>query len=93
MLKTSERIVSLTALQRKASSVVANARVEPVTVTSRGKPVAVLIGVGLFDRIRESWADLEAREMSLAVALSEAQFKAGETVTLEDLEREAGTEP
>lgn len=58
MLKTTDRIITLTELQRNARAVVDNAQEEPVAVTLRGRPVVYVVGVGLFDellaRLREA---------------------------------------
>ena len=88
MLKTSERIITLTDLQRHAATVVDNAQVQPVAVTLRGRPVVYVIGVELFDQMTDQLAVQEAREMAMGVALSEQQYAAGESVTLEEIEAE-----
>jgi len=90
MLKTIERIVTLTDLQRNAGTVVENAQVEPVAVTLRGRPVVYVVGVDQFDRMTSQLAAQDARELELGIALSEKQFAAGESVTLEALEAEFG---
>ncbi len=90
MLKTTERIVTLTDLQRNAGTIVENAQVQPVTVTLRGRPVVYVIGVEQFDELTRLITEREEREIELAIALSEQQFAAGESVTLEALEAEFG---
>jgi len=90
MLKTTDRIITLTELQRNAGAVVDNAQVEPVAVTRRGRPVVYVVGVGLFDELLERLREREAAEIALAIRLSERQFAAGDVVSLDDLEAELG---
>ncbi len=92
MLKTTERIVSVTDLQRNASAIVENAQQHPIVVTLRGRPVVYVIGVELFDEWMERLQHLEQRELDLAIALAEKQFATGETLTLEEVEAEFGVE-
>lgn len=92
MLRTTERIVSLTDLQRNASAVVENARNQPIVVTLRGRPVVYVIGVELFDTLMERLQHLEQQELDLSIALAEKQFAAGESLTLEEIETEFGIE-
>jgi prevent-host-death family protein len=90
MLKTADRIITLTELQRNAAAVVGNAQAEPVAVTLRGRPVVYVVGVELFDELMQRLREREAAEITLAVRLSERQFAAGEAVSLEELEAELG---
>lgn len=90
VLKTTERIVTVSDLQRNAGAVVLNARVQPVAVTRRGRPIAYLVGVDLFDEMASRLVADDEREMVLGVEVSEKQFAAGESVTLEELEIEFG---
>lgn len=88
MLKTTDRIITLTDLQRKAGTVVENAEIEPIAVTSRGKPVAFVVGVQWFDAVARQLEALDHIEVRQAVALSEEQFARGDFVTLEEIEAE-----
>ncbi len=90
MLKTTERIVSLTDLQRNASTVIENSQEQPVVVTQRGRPVVYVVGVEVFDELLDRLQTLEERELKLSMALAEKQFAEGETVTLEEIESEFG---
>lgn len=90
MLKTTERIVSLTDLQRNASTVIENSQTQPVIVTQRGRPVVYVVGVEVFDDLLDRLQTLEEREFKLSMALADKQFAEGETVTLEEIESEFG---
>lgn len=90
MLKTTERIVSLTDLQRSASTVIENSQEQPVVVTQRGRPVVYVVGVEMFDELLDRLQTLEERELKLSMAFAKKQFAEGETVTLEGIESEFG---
>lgn len=90
MLKTTERIVSLTDLQRNASTIIENSQMQPVIVTQRGRPVVYVVGVEMFDELLDRLQTLEEREFKLSMALADKQFADGETVTLEEIETEFG---
>jgi PHD/YefM family antitoxin component YafN of YafNO toxin-antitoxin module len=61
-----------------------------VAVTSRGHPVAYVVGVELFDALLARLREHESAEIALSVRLSELQFAHGESVSLEELEAELG---
>ncbi len=90
MLKTTDRIITLTDLQRHAAAVVDNAQTEPVAVTLRGRPVVYVVGVALFDELLDRLRERESAEVALAVRLSEQQFAAGDSVSLEEIEADLG---
>ncbi len=81
-----------TELQRNPRVVIQNAKDTPVAVTARGKPVAYVISVDMFDEIMQRVRQLEDQEFKLMMELAERQFAAGDYVSQEALEREFDVE-
>lgn len=87
-----KRIIPVTDLQRQAGQVLNSLSDsdEPVIVTQRGRPSAVLISAERYSRIEEDLERLDELELSEMVRRAREARAAGETVSHEDVKKRLG---
>ena len=91
MLRTAERIVSVSDLQQNLASVIQNARQQPIVVTAEGRPAVYIVSVETFDGLLERTLELERQEFIANVAVAEKQFSTGDYLTLKEAVQAAET--
>jgi prevent-host-death family protein len=84
MLKTRERIITISDLQQDPDTVLQNAQQQPLLVTAGGRPAAYVFGVEMFDALMERLLDLERNELVASIAEGERQFDSGRYLSLRD---------
>lgn len=84
-----ERIVPITDLQRQAGQIVSELveSNEPVIVTQRGRPAAVLISTARYAEIEADLERLDELEVVALVAQSRAAVAAGKTVSHDEVKK------
>jgi len=84
-MKRVPEIISITDLRQDAAGIVERARVgeEPIVITQRSHAVAVLLGVGAYERM------MYEREVLGILAKGESEIRAAKGVRVEDVLAEA----
>lgn len=88
------KIIPITDLQRQAGQVVGSltASAEPVVVTQRGRPAAVIVSVERYQQIEEDLERLDELELSEMVERGRAAKRAGEVLSHDEVKRRLGAE-
>jgi prevent-host-death family protein len=84
MLKTTERIITITDLQHDPDTVVRNAQKRPLVITAEGRPAAYVLGVEMFDALMEQLLELEREELIANIGEGKKQFDSGDYLTLKE---------
>ena len=71
--------VTVTDLQRRAAEVISSLREDPVVITQRGRPAAVLLTAEAYEQMEQALADVEARQVREIVEAGLASYRAGRT--------------
>ncbi len=82
-------IIPVTDLQRQAAQVLidVNASSEPIIITQRGKPSAVLISAKRYAEIEEDLAAFDDLELERLIAEGEKNIAEGNTLSHEEVKR------
>ena len=83
MLKTTERVITVSDLHANLDTALYNAKQEPLLVTANGRPSVYLFSVEMFDSLMERVQMLEESELIAGINLGERQFERGQFVTLQ----------
>jgi prevent-host-death family protein len=81
--------VTVTELQRRAAEVIGQLADEPVIISQRGRPAAVLLAAEVFERIERALEEVEARKVQEIVEAGLASYKAGKLSSHADVARRA----
>jgi len=84
MLKTTERVITVSDLHEDLDTALHNAKQEPLLVTANGRPSIYMFSVDMFDSLMERVQFIEQSELIAGINLGEEQFKNGEFVTLQE---------
>lgn len=79
-----DNIVTVSDLQRRTSQFIKRARKEPIIITQRGRPTALLVNAERYMAMVERLRELEDRELSRMIEQAKAEFEAGEGVPHEE---------
>jgi prevent-host-death family protein len=84
-----EKILPITDLQRRAGQIVDALREsdEPVVITQRGRPAAILISAEKYRRIEEDLGRLDDLEMEEMVREGKAEVASGNTISHREVKR------
>ena len=82
MLKTTDWIVTIEDVAQNITTVLKNAKKQPLIVTEDGRPSAYVLSVEIFDRMFGQLIQQEESQFSANVTEGERQFSKGEFVTL-----------
>lgn len=85
-------IIPITDLQRQAAKVVSdvNKSSEPIIITQRGRPAAVLLSAKRYAEIEEDLAEFDDLELEYLIALGEKAKKEGDFLSLEEVRTRLG---
>jgi prevent-host-death family protein len=88
-----ERILPITDLQRQAGQIVKSIRQsdEPVIITQRGRPAAVLISAERYRSIEEDLGRLDELEMEEMVREAKQEIASGNTISHGEVKRRMAT--
>ena len=89
MLKTAERIITMSDLQQTPDMIVQNAQQQPLVIIAEGRPAAYMLSVEMFDTLMERLLELEREELVSNIAEGEKQFDNGDYLTLKEAVAEA----
>jgi prevent-host-death family protein len=81
--------VTVTELQRRAAEVIGQLADEPVIISQRGKPAAVLLAADVYEKIERALEEVEARRVREVVEAGLASHEAGKVSSHEDVVRRA----
>lgn len=84
-----KNIIAVSDLQRQAAQVLAavNKSSEPIIVTQRGRPAAVIISAKRYAQIEEDLAEFDDFELERLVEEGLRAKEAGDSLTLEEVKR------
>lgn len=72
-----DNIITVTDLQRQASKFIDQAKKEPVVITQRGRPTALLVDAQMYRAMAERLCELEDQEMVRMIEAASKEFEAG----------------
>jgi prevent-host-death family protein len=81
--------VTVTELQRRAAEVIGQLDEEPIIISQRGKPAAVLLAADAYERIERALEEVEAQKVREIVEAGMASHSAGRVSTHADVVRRA----
>lgn len=81
--------VTVTELQRRAAEVIGQLEDEPVIISQRGKPAAVLLAAEVYERIERALEQVEADKVREIVEAGMASHAAGRVAPHQDVVRRA----
>ncbi|MGH9764555.1 MAG: type II toxin-antitoxin system Phd/YefM family antitoxin [Blastocatellia bacterium] len=83
------RIIPITDLQRKPGEIVSSLAEseEPIIITQRGRPSAVLLAVDRYEQMEEDMARLDQLELEEMVANARKAISAGETISHSEVKK------
>ena len=81
--------VTVTELQRRAAEVIGQLADEPVIISQRGKPAAILLTTEAFERIERALEEVEARRVQEIIEAGLASYKVGKVSSHGDVARRA----
>ncbi len=81
--------ITVTELQRRAAEVIGQLADEPVIVSQRGKPTAILLAAETYERIERALEQVEAQKVQEIVEAGMKSYKAGRTSSHEDVVKRA----
>jgi prevent-host-death family protein len=81
--------VTITDLQRRAAEVINDLADEPVIISQRGRPAAVLLSADVFERIERELQEVEAQRVREIVEVGLASYEAGKTSSHDAVARRA----
>ena len=84
-----KNIIPITDLQRQAAQVLidVNASSEPIIITQRGRPAAVLLSAKRYAEIEEDLAAFDDLEIERLIAEGEKDIANGNTLSQEEVKR------
>ena len=84
-----KNIIPITDLQRQAAQVLSdvNASSEPIIITQRGRPSAVLLSARRYAEIEKELASFDAIELERLIAEGESEIAKGEVISHEEVKR------
>jgi len=87
-----KNIIPVSDLQRQAAQVLidVNASSEPVIITQRGRPAAVLISAERYAQIEEDLELLDDLELAQMLQQAERELLAGNTISHDEVKRRLG---
>jgi prevent-host-death family protein len=71
--------VSVTDLRRRAAKVIGSLREDPIIVSRRGRPAAVILTVQAYEQMEQALADVEARQVRESIEAGLSSYRAGHT--------------
>jgi prevent-host-death family protein len=71
--------VTVTDLRRRAAKVIGSLREDPVIVSRRGRPVAVILAVEAYEQMEQALADAGARQVRERIEAGLSSYRAGRT--------------
>lgn len=71
--------VTVTDLQRRAAEVINSLREDPVFISQRGRPAAVIVTVEAYEQMERALADVEAKQVREIVEAGLSSYRAGRT--------------
>jgi prevent-host-death family protein len=71
--------VTVTDLRRRAAKVIDSLREDPVVVSRRGRPVAVILTVEAYEQMEQALADVEAGQVRERIEAGLSSYRAGRT--------------
>lgn len=80
-----KRIIPITDLQRKAGQIVESLSDQPVIITQRGRPAAVLIAASDYEQIEEDLERLDELELVEMVANAREAINKAQTISHADV--------
>ena len=81
--------VTVTELQRRAAEVIGQLTDEPVIISQRGKPAAVLLAAEVFERIERALDEVEAHKVREIVDAGLASYRSRRVSAHGDVARRA----
>lgn len=81
--------VTVTELQRRAAEVIGQLDEEPIVISQRGKPAAVLLAAEAYEKIERALEEVEARRVREIVEAGLASHAAGRVSSHDDVVRRA----
>ena len=85
MLKTTERIITVSDLHENLDIALHNAKQEPLLVTANGRPSIYMFSVEMFDSMMERIQAIEQSELVAGISTGEWQFEHGQFLTLNEV--------
>lgn len=85
-------IIPITDLQRQAAKILSdvNKSSEPIIITQRGRPAAVLLSAKRYAEIEEDLAEFDDLELEHLIGLGEKARKEGDLISLEEVRTRLG---
>lgn len=85
-------IIPITDLQRQAAKVLSdvNKSSEPIIITQRGRPAAVLLSAKRYAEIEEDLAEFDDLELEYLIARGEKAKEEGDVLSLEEVRKRLG---
>jgi prevent-host-death family protein len=71
--------VTVTDLRRRAAKVIGGLREDPIIVSRRGRPVAVILAVEAYEQMEQALADAEARRVRESIEAGLSSYHASST--------------
>jgi prevent-host-death family protein len=71
--------VTVTNLRRRAAKVIDSLRGDPIVVSRRGRPVAVILTVEAYKQMEQALADADARQVRERIEAGLSSYRAGRT--------------
>lgn len=80
-------IIPITDLQRQAAKILSEVKdsSEPIIITQRGRPAAVLLSAKRYAEIEDDLAEFDDLELEYLIALGEKAKKEGDVLSLEEV--------
>ena len=84
-----KNIIPVSDLQRQAAQVLSevNKTSEPIIITQRGRPAAVILSAKRYAEIEEDLAEFDDLELEYLIAISEQAKARGDTLTHEEVKK------
>lgn len=71
--------ITVTDLRRRAAKVIGSLREDPVVVSRRGRPAAVILTVETYQLMEQALADAEVRQVRERIEAGLSSYRAGRT--------------
>ncbi len=71
--------VTITDLQRRAAEIIGSLREDPIIISQRGRPAAVILTAEAYEQMEQALADVEAKQVCEIIEAGLSSYRAGRT--------------